>query len=428
MPLPAHHTTHPATHPAANAFWLDSVFGPPPVREIVERIESDLIEQREPLQQKIIKSAWTQESESVDIQRLAPSENLASLIHDTRSMVSAIDLYCDLLEEPGVLSEPFRQYSAGLRHVGATSRRLLESMLEGMPETVPETMPETMPETRPETRPEKGPETSASKAPPIQFSPGQFSSLWPSNSATALSPVSFPVSNPISSPVPSPARSPFRRDPQLSPSTRRRALPAGKPVASLASELRANLNLISALVGPSITVGLAIEGGDRPVAMAVDDLTRVLVNLARNAADAMPEGGHIQIALEERFGHMSLSIADTGPGIPEAALESIFVPGFTTNIKIDPVSSGIAWPVQHRGLGLFIVRSIVAAAGGLVWAGNRANLLPGEAPAEAAMVPVASSSADSPAPVQASPLQTGAILWIEFPVSLTRAEQSPGIT
>ncbi|HEY9127614.1 MAG TPA: hypothetical protein VIM62_10840, partial [Acidobacteriaceae bacterium] len=50
----------------------------------------------------------------------------AGLIHDARNMVTAIELYCDLLDEPGVLTEACRHYAAELRTVSAASRRLLE--------------------------------------------------------------------------------------------------------------------------------------------------------------------------------------------------------------------------------------------------------------------------------------------------------------
>lgn len=122
-------------------------------------------------------------------------------------------------------------------------------------------------------------------------------------------------------------------------------------------------------------MALSISGGHRPLAMAGDDLTRVLVNLCRNAVDVMPNGGHIQIALEESPESLMLTFADEGPGIPEATLDAIFSSGFTSHGNPKSVSTTgaepTAWPAQHRGLGLAIVRSIVSAAGGSVWAANR---------------------------------------------------------
>jgi len=37
-------------------------------------------------------------------------ENLAEVAHDARNMVTALGLYCDLLEEPGVLAAPYTHY------------------------------------------------------------------------------------------------------------------------------------------------------------------------------------------------------------------------------------------------------------------------------------------------------------------------------
>jgi hypothetical protein len=37
-------------------------------------------------------------------------ENLAELAHDARNMVTALGLYCDLLDEPGVLGAPYAHY------------------------------------------------------------------------------------------------------------------------------------------------------------------------------------------------------------------------------------------------------------------------------------------------------------------------------
>ncbi len=133
--------------------------------------------------------------------------------------------------------------------------------------------------------------------------------------------------------------------------------------------MHANQNLLAALVGPAITLGLTVKGGYQPIAMAGDDLTRVLVNLAQNAAEAMPGRGHIQIALEEGRDYLSLSFTDNGPGILQEALEAIFSPGCSTRVGIDPDFSSApeadpsAWPTQRRGLGLSIVRSSCRLSG-----------------------------------------------------------------
>ena len=70
-----------------------------------------------------------------------------------------------------------------------------------------------------------------------------------------------------------------------------------EPVSNLAAELLANRNLLSALAGPGIALTVDAEGGAQGVRLAAEDLTRVLVNLVKNAAEAMPGGGRIQICL-----------------------------------------------------------------------------------------------------------------------------------
>ena len=56
-------------------------------------------------------------------------ENLAEVAHDARNMVTALGLYCDLLEEPGVLATPYLHYGNELRLVAAASRRLVEKLV-----------------------------------------------------------------------------------------------------------------------------------------------------------------------------------------------------------------------------------------------------------------------------------------------------------
>ena len=94
------------------------------------------------------------------------------------------------------------------------------------------------------------------------------------------------------------------------------------PIENMAAELLANHNLLAALAGPTIALTVDVEGAARPVRMTGEDLTRVLVNLVKNAAEAMPGGGRIQIELGEMpasagaMEALALTIEDSGPGIP----------------------------------------------------------------------------------------------------------------
>ena len=71
----------------------------------------------------------------------------------------------------------------------------------------------------------------------------------------------------------------------------------------------------------------------------------------RNAAQAMPEGGTLRIGVETSGDGVRLVVADTGPGIPEAAQAEIFRPFFTTRAK-------------GTGLGLAVVQGLVGAMEG----------------------------------------------------------------
>jgi two-component system NtrC family sensor kinase len=77
-------------------------------------------------------------------------------------------------------------------------------------------------------------------------------------------------------------------------------------------------------------------------------LNQALMNLISNAVDAMHDGGTLWITTSARDGACTISIADTGKGIPEAIRDRVFEPFFTTK----PVGEG-------TGLGLSITYSIV---------------------------------------------------------------------
>ena len=149
------------------------------------------------------------------------------------------------------------------------------------------------------------------------------------------------------------------------------------PIQDMREELLENRNLLDAMAGVSIGVTVEADGGRLPVNLTGEDLTRILVNLVKNATESMRAPGTIRIALGERKGgsaetpRLLLTVEDTGPGIPEKLREKIFMPGFTTRAGRPEDSSkpGREWLADHRGLGLSITRSILEAAGGRISAG-----------------------------------------------------------
>jgi len=287
------------------------------------------------------------------------AENLAALIHDARNMVAAMDLYCDLLQEPGVLSTPFSHYAGELRLVSGASRRLLEKLavLDHVTDF--------------------GVKDPALRSTDLPLLSRTHDIIRDRISDTTLGNASDNTDGSFHSTIVSTVSNPTLRSEQGSHPRSARFFQFGEPIQDFAADLLANQNLLSAIAGPGIAVALSLSGGHRPIAMAGDDLTRVLVNLCRNAVEVMPNGGRIQIALEESPESLMLTFADEGPGIPEASLDAIFSSGFTSHGNPESVSTTgtepTVWPTQHRGLGLAIVRSIVSAAGGWVWAANRNN-------------------------------------------------------
>ena len=233
------------------------------------------------------------------------AESLSELAHDVRNMVTALTMYCELLQEPGVLSPACSHYGRELNMVAASSRRLVEKMMVLQA-----------------TLPSEGSLTGKNQEEPRRRS--RATTHW-----------------------------------EISPSA---------PVEDLSSELLANRNLLAALAGAAITLTVDVQGGAKPVTLTGEELTRVLVNLVKNATEAMPGGGRIQLRLTENESNLVLSVEDSGPGIPEEALETIFLSGWSTREKA--VGKNGSWPAAHRGLGLAITRSIVESAGGRIYASN----------------------------------------------------------
>jgi signal transduction histidine kinase len=132
---------------------------------------------------------------------------------------------------------------------------------------------------------------------------------------------------------------------------------------------------VGAVIGDVVQL-LAPEARERRIVIAVDEvrpdlqvradsvhLHQVLLNLALNGMDAMPDGAagprRITFAAAPSGRSMiEVSVADTGRGVPADKLAGIFEPFFTTK-------------PHGTGLGLSIVRTIVETYGGTIWAENR---------------------------------------------------------
>jgi len=82
---------------------------------------------------------------------------------------------------------------------------------------------------------------------------------------------------------------------------------------------------------------------------------QVLVNLVKNAVDAMPGGGTLTLTTRHRGSGAALAVGDTGCGIPADRLDRIFMPFFTTKE-----------PGKGTGLGLSVSYAIIRSFGGTV--------------------------------------------------------------
>jgi two-component system, cell cycle sensor histidine kinase and response regulator CckA len=126
--------------------------------------------------------------------------------------------------------------------------------------------------------------------------------------------------------------------------------------------------LLKRLLGERVALELKHGREVWPVKADVNQFEQVIVNLAVNARDAMPEGGKLVIRTEKvtdpgaggRGGapagdHVLIEVRDTGQGIPPELMEKIFEPFFTTK----EIGKG-------TGLGLSTVFGIVKQSGGTI--------------------------------------------------------------
>src|SRR5204862_2093595 len=84
-----------------------------------------------------------------------------------------------------------------------------------------------------------------------------------------------------------------------------------------------------------------------------NQVMQILHNLIRNAAESMQQGGTLKLKTGRIDDHVSLSISDTGTGIPAEILDRLFDPFFTTK-------------PDGTGLGLAVSKKIIEDHGGKI--------------------------------------------------------------
>jgi PAS domain S-box-containing protein len=126
--------------------------------------------------------------------------------------------------------------------------------------------------------------------------------------------------------------------------------------------------MLQRLAGEDITLDLALAERVGSIKGNPSQIEQVILNLAVNAHDAMPEGGTLTIETSDVESgrpshhplpagpHVMLAVRDTGVGMDDAARKRVFEPFFTTK----EIGKG-------TGLGLSIVYGIVKQSGGHVW-------------------------------------------------------------
>jgi CheY-like chemotaxis protein len=128
----------------------------------------------------------------------------------------------------------------------------------------------------------------------------------------------------------------------------------------LASVLAGVMPMLDRLIGEHIRVVLRRHGDLEPVLADEGQIEQVIINLATNARDAMPEGG--TLTMETRMvqldrAYACLAVSDSGEGIDPAIADHVFEPFYTTKEQ-----------GHGTGLGLATAHGIVTQAGGRIHA------------------------------------------------------------
>jgi signal transduction histidine kinase len=147
--------------------------------------------------------------------------------------------------------------------------------------------------------------------------------------------------------------------------------------------------MLSRMLGEDVLLSTSLDPQLGPTRADPTQLEQVVLNLAINARDAMPDGGslllrttQLELGEDDELPHpdlapgsyVTLAVRDTGVGIQPSLAEQVFEPFFTTK----DVGEG-------TGLGLSTVHGIVSQSGGAIWLDST----PGEGSCFTVCLPVA---------------------------------------
>ena len=172
--------------------------------------------------------------------------------------------------------------------------------------------------------------------------------------------------------------------------------------------VRANTNIVQivrdsanlAVRGSNVQCQLDLPSESCTVTGDEGQLAQVFQNLVRNAVEAMPDGGVVEVQVSRqkstRVDEVCIEVSDHGPGIAPEAIEKIFTPFFTTKDK-------------GSGLGLAVVFSIVQNHGGRI----RVSSKLGSGTKFSVSLPALNGSESMPSPSPEGPVSSGRVLVMD---------------
>lgn len=122
--------------------------------------------------------------------------------------------------------------------------------------------------------------------------------------------------------------------------------------------------IVPQLEAAQLTYEKLLQTDDCVVRADADKLRQIVINLLGNAIKFTEPGGHVSIevkGVEGDEGSVALAIRDTGIGIPESDLQTIFDPFVQVDARLSSTREG-------AGLGLAISRDLARGMGGDLWA------------------------------------------------------------